>query len=275
MSNPFNLLPVNLPMCDYVTFTSWRKDGFSHFEDTCWLPSESEPESRMNYKGKRYATMFLGDGVQNGHWHRCLMVSGSAADEVLPLVLDVEEHWTNTRLDLQVTCDWPNNDLFGLASELVRVHGVEKVNFRSSASGQTVYLGSRSSDKFARIYNKSHRLVRFEVQYKKNYSDGMARQMINMGDDGRKEYMRAWLRWELTFANSPTLDRVFGAALAGNSTEPVRMVNREESDRERWIRKVVVPCLEKYTNSHDADPNLIDHIVKVLTKWDGESDAIL
>lgn len=269
MTSPFDLLQINQPMCDWLTFTSWRKDGFSIFENTCWIPEESATEKRLNYEGKRYGSMFLGDGVQNGHWHRMLQVSGAAADDVLPLVLNDEENWECTQLDFQVTCDWYDHNLFDLCVELVRTHGNKKPQYIGSASGQTVYFGAWKSDKLIRIYTKSHRLVRLEVKFKKAYSGYMARTMIGLSEGERRNYIKAWLRWELDRLRSPMLDRVFSDSLSIEPLKPIREVNREESDRERWLRKVVLPTLHKYRNSHDHDPYLIAAFAEVIR---GESD---
>jgi hypothetical protein len=269
--NPFNLLAINKPMCDWMTFTSWRMDGFGQFVDTCWMPDDARDETRLNYTGKRYATMFLGDGVQNGHWHKMLQVSGAAADEVLPLVLDFEDNWECTQLDLQITCDWVNAPLFELCKELIRIHGEKKVQYLPSATGATVYKNSWSSEKLFRVYHKSNKLVRFEVKFKKAYASGMARKMVNLPETERREYIRSWLRWELSSLNSPMLEMYFGSALGSNSTKTIREVAREESDRERWIRKVVLPCLEKYSKSHDCDRGLLETIERVV-QWRENGD---
>lgn len=257
-------LAVNLPMCDWLTFTSWRMDGFSIFQDTCWMPEEAKPEKRMNYTGNRYESMFIGDGVQNGHWHKILQVSGAQADEVLPSVVNDEENWTCTQLDFQVTCDWPNAPLFELTKELVRIHGEKKPQYLPSETGCTVYFGAWKSEKLVRIYHKSNKLVRFEVKFKKAYAEHMARTMIGLPEDDSRNYIKAWLRWELNRLNSPMLYNVFNDALSIEPVKPVREVNREESDRERWIRKVVCPVLDKYAHSHDCDRNLLEFISKIV-----------
>jgi len=230
------------------------------------MGEDERDEKRLNYTGKRSGSMFIGDGVQNGNWHKILQVSGAAADDALPVVLDGEDNWHCTQLDIQITCEWYNADLFALCAELARIHGSKKPGYVSSASGATVYFGAWKSDKLIRVYHKSHKLVRFEVKFKKNYSDHMARVMIGMSEIERRGYMKAWLRWELNRLNSPLMNLYFSDALNIDPIKPVRMVNREESDRERWIRKVVVPVLHKYANSHDHDPNLLDHIIDVVSK---------
>jgi hypothetical protein len=252
-------------MCDWLTFTTWRKDGFDYLKDSCWWAGEEKDEVRMNYKGVRCGKVFIGDGVQNGHWHRMVQVSGADADGVLPIIL-ADNNWTCTQLDLQVTCDWPDAPLFELTRELVRIHGDRKPQYLPSETGCTVYFGSWKSEKLIRIYHKSRRLVRFEVKFKKNYSEHMARTMIGLSDTERRDYIKAWLRWELNRLNSPMLYNVFNDSLSIDPLKPVRMVNREESDRERWIRKVVIPVLAKYANSHDCDPYLLGFISQIVNK---------
>jgi len=66
------------------------------------------------------------------------------------------------------------------------------------------------------------------------------------------------------------LDFAFLPHLVEGEEKPVRR-HTHESEREKWIRKIVLPSLEKYVNDHDADISLINALLAVLDdgaiKW--------
>lgn len=266
-AKPFSELLLNAPMCDWITLTSWHTDAF---DGLITSPETAKEVRRLNYVGKQEGKLFIGDGEQNGYFHRMLQVSGKDSNlwvDSLSYLEDVE----CTHMDVQVTCSWPDSDIFAIAE---RLRDRFLVDYRTSREGDTCYIYSRLSDKFIRIYQKTKDLVRFEVAYKKPYAREMFRQfqMISSKQslscqdvaNERERLMRDWLSWELWKLQDGILNSVFSDSLGKNPVKPPKFVPAPENNTERWLRKIVAPALLKYVNSHDADPYLIHHLVKIL-----------
>lgn len=258
---PFSELVLNLPEWDWVTCTSWHVDSFSN-----WIqkPDEAKQVQRLNYKGLQEGKVFVGDGQQDGYFHRMLQVSGKDAGLAVPALIHLPDIEC-THLDLQVTCGWPGSDIFAIAE---RLRDNFLVDYRTSTEGDTVYIYSRLSDKYIRIYQKTKDIVRFEVAYKKPYARAMWQTLrsdrLIVSDEETLNMKKAWLMYELWKLHDKTLLGVFQDSLGNNPMRPPKFVPAPENNRERWLRKIVAPALQKYANSHEADPYLIHHLVKIL-----------
>jgi len=264
---PFSELVLNKPGWDWVTCTSWHVDAFAG-----WIqkPEEAKPVQRLNYTGLQEDKVFVGDGEQNGYFHRMLQVSGKDANLAVPALVhlpDVE----CTHLDLQVTCEWPGSNIFAIAE---RLRDQFLVDYRTSTEGDTVYIYSRLSDKYIRIYQKTADIVRFEVAYKKPYARAIWEELRKgtfIDDEySTTEKMKEWLMWELWKLHDGELNDVFADSLGNNPTRPPKYVPAPENNTERWLRKIVAPALRKYVNSHEVDRYLIYHLVQIL----GESNEL-
>jgi len=261
MLKPYSEMVLNKVCWDWVTCTSWHTDAFAG-----WINEADDWEEvqRLNYKGKQQGKVFVGDGEQNGYFHRMLQVSGKEADTAIPALLylpDIE----CTHLDLQVTVSWPDSDIFAIAE---RLRDIFLVDYRTSTEGDTVYIYSRLSDKYIRIYQKTRDLVRFEVAYKKPYARAMWKEMQSAslieGESMRYNRMQSWLMWELWKLRDGILMGVFSDPLGNNPTRPPKYVPAPENNTERWLRKIVAPALKKYANSHERDEYLLAHLMNII-----------
>lgn len=259
---PFSELALNVPEWDWVTCTSWHTDSFDG-----WIKEPDKAKQgvqRLNYNGMQEGKVFVGDGQQNGYFHRMLQVSGKDANLAVPALIHLPDIEC-THLDLQITCEWQDSDIFAIAE---RLRDQFLVDYRTSKEGDTVYIYSRLSDKFIRIYQKTKDIVRFEVAYKKPYARGMWETLqsgrLIASDHETQEMKKSWLMWELHQLHDKTLSEVFADSLGNNPTKPPKHVPAPENNTERWLRKIVAPALLKYVNGHEADPYLIHHLVKIL-----------
>jgi len=264
---PFSELLLNTPMCDWVTLTSWHIDAFDGLMSD---PESAKEVRRLNYVGRQEGKLFVGSGEQDGYFHKMLQVSGRDSNlwiDSLAYLEDVE----CTHLDIQTTCEWENSDIFAIAE---RLRDRFLVDYRTSREGDTVYIYSRLSDKFIRIYQKTADIVRFEVAYKKPYARVMFQQfqvinskaLLSCEDvaSERERLMRDWLSWELWKLQDGVLNSIFSDCLGSNPIRPPKFVPAPENNTERWLRKIVAPALQKYVNSHEADPYLVHHLVRIL-----------
>jgi len=260
-------LLTNTPMIDWITLTSWQITAWDELiHDELYKPQTIE-----GYKGHRdnKTRIWVGTGKQKnlaiGEMvaHRMLEVSGRNADDQKGNVRGTSPDDAKcTRLDIQITTDWPAADLWNVLRRW-REKG-RRGSTMESDTGMTVYLGAWGSERFVRIYQKTSTLCRFEMCYKRAYASPIWERLGTCDGFAQREMMERWLLYELTRINDPVLDAVFGDVLYGNPERPPREARRPTTDTERWIKRVVYPALAKYANSHDVDPYLIAGLIDVL-----------
>ncbi len=106
--------------------------------------------------------------------------------------------------------------------------------------GRTVYLGSRSSERVLRVYDKA-RLEgvgggRVELECKGEHAQALARSMlasgiIPAGKTALRQFVAADVPW-------------FREALSGESV-PMELVEDKDTDRRRWYREQILPALAR------------------------------
>jgi len=128
----------------------------------------------------------------------------------------------------------------------------------------TIYLGAWGSDRFIRIYQKSETLLRFEVSYHKAYAQPMHDRLRLEDEKHRREIMNYWMLYELMRVNDPVLSPAFALTLQGSKQKPPRLARRPTNESEKWFKRVVIPAIKKYKNSHDVNEDLLDLMVKVI-----------
>jgi len=209
--------------------------------------------------GERKATNRLGfvgdriDGLFYGQKADTLMViaSGETAAKHADFFLPMGENVT--RLDLAVTLhdelagrDWTEIALAEVMKD-ARVEGGSLTTHRiaGTPTGRTLYIGSRSSDRYIRIYDKTAESPeayaptawRWEIEYKRPRSGVVASRLVKDGLSSRNilEHCKA------TFAGlSVTLpSRTLGAGWIAH--RPPRLTTSET--RLRYAQRVVAPFL--------------------------------
>jgi hypothetical protein len=244
-------------MCDYLTLTSYLPfDGC-----LVGVVGEEVPEKRMQYDGMRKGSVFYGQALQNGYVHNMLTVSGAESDnQALAWIHSYEAK--ATRIDVQMTVFLHNPNMRAMYNRLAEKW--RTTSFVTSEKGDTIYIGGWKSERFTRIYQKDNkRLLRLEMCWKGGYSEG-ARSRIRSAENGEyRDILSRWLRYEVIRLDDRELDLAFLPMLVSGEEKAIRIHN-EESDRERWLRKIVAPALSKYANSHDASIDLLNHLAGII-----------
>jgi len=271
-------LLTNTPMLDWITLTSWRIIAWDDLVHDDLYKSQTID----GYKGHRdnKTGIWVGEGKQMAKQlgmmvaHKMLQVSGRNADQQQTAVrVASPDDTTCTRIDIQITTDWPRADLWNVLRRW-REKG-RRGSTMESDTGMTIYLGAWGSEKFCRIYQKTPTLCRFEMCYKRAYSAPLWDRLDGLDELARRETMERWLMYELTRINDPVLDHVFGDVLFGNPEKPPREARRPTTDTERWVKRVVYPALAKYANDHDHDPYLIDGLIAILSKGNKNESPVI
>lgn len=151
---------------DYIRLASWGHEPYTQVVSnlmTNW-PDNWKRGMWLQYAGWRKENFFLGIGNQNGKRHAVLQASGNLANTMYQAFVDYPD-WYCTRIDVQRTLKRPEwVDL----SELYKLIGKKGLSLISSEENDTLYLGSRSSDIFTRLYEKpfeeKHLRLEFELK---------------------------------------------------------------------------------------------------------------
>lgn len=140
---------------------------------------------------------------------------------------------------------WHCSQVDTIAKSVTYIEGAT----RNESKGKTLYIGSRQSERLIRVYEKGKRKrlkmdwVRVELECKGKragqFGDILSRQGIEIGG---KNMLADVVRWtDIGWFNSIWSDdyEVF----------EIESIGRPETDRERWLRTVVVPVIEDELSS--------------------------
>ncbi len=116
-------------------------------------PDDWQQGKWLQYRGWRKESLFVGHAIQERKSHTVLNISGSLSNRMMPSLLELPEFYA-TRIDVQVTIENPLGS--GDALALVRDECTTKhTTLIESLENDTLYIGSRTSEKFIRLYEKN------------------------------------------------------------------------------------------------------------------------
>lgn len=129
--------------------------------------SQWKPRKWLQYKGrKNIDKLFHGMGEQQKRAHCVIRVSGSFSHEFYTWFMAWPEvaryAFYCTRMDLQRTQTQPTKEYRHVAYKRLR----GKKSLIRSDTGTTLYIGARTSETFWRIYDKTEKALRCEVEIK-------------------------------------------------------------------------------------------------------------
>jgi hypothetical protein len=190
--------------------------------------------------------------------HHMVDITGGLADYKLDEVASVvdTEHDKIGRIDLQVTIEkpgWWNQRTFfqQLQNMGLNVGWPTPSHDKDIGEMATVYIGSRKSSRFARIYVKKSGdgvpLLRFEFEYK------LAR-ANQVGNRVMRDRESAWrILWaDLRDIRHPWIERALSAIFEGVEGEPVVVgMHRPDDKGKNWLIGLVLPTFERFINDHD------------------------
>lgn len=113
-------------------------------------PGEMRPGRWLQYKGWKTESLFIGAGEQEGKRHLIISCSGAASNDLAVFVKDWKGLYC-TRLDVQRTIKKNRQSSLRRIRKATRT---ENTTLIQSKDNDTLYIGSRSSDCFTRLYEK-------------------------------------------------------------------------------------------------------------------------
>lgn len=271
------MFEVNKAQFDWLTVTSFDdKCGGAMYTWHMGVSANQKDSKRLQYQGTtaadRYGSSFFGEGHQRGRRHYMMQVSGSLAESAWTAVqaFTLGGMARVTRLDLQITVEYDRQDHSQeqLAADLRHESPNRSVSYIESRSGPqgtklaTVYYGSRTSERYCRIYEKlgmgDEVLLRFEMEFKGKVAKAV-RNALLQGTSPKAVLFGEYDRMPQVYG----LARTFGKVL---QTKPYyTRVVREPGGTEVWLKGKVATSLDRYLNSHEEDSQaMAEHFLKVI-----------
>ena len=132
-------------------------------------------------------------------------------------------------------------------------------------SGDTLYIGSRTSQRMVRIYDKGKEQklpdadwLRIEIELK---GETAAQAMKMLQTRTVTEVARMYIGGTIGIA-----DNWWREVLGAEPAEAPPEVPRKESNTEDWIYETVLPLLERHLSAPDADGTLRDALIQMLVR---------
>lgn len=245
--------------CDYVTATARTREGIELLKrrfdaQAAHMDREGfhvKPSRPMGYDGWQVGPWF-GGARQDGFM---LRVSGQDAHDVAAGLLGREVNIT--RLDLQATfkaipsqpgwAAWCGAETERRRLAAVQCNWAAVRHLNAFGKGDTLSVGSRTSDKYGRLYDKEMESLdpsyagcwRYELEYKGDYASAALAEVFRVDDPPAKalELVSAqWRSWCVPFP-----------AIVSRETSAL-VVDRQKTDVERrleWLRRQVAPTLRE------------------------------
>lgn len=262
---------LNQARCDYLTLTTFVNHDQLLQSIADLYPINHAKEAKMGgYTGHQWEGLFFGVGKQRRKAHTMLRASGEGSETIFWRTRLVITRCT--RLDLQITTYLPKvynaRTTYDTLSSLDVDWPGRRLTPHLIQSGDgfdTIYIGSRTSDRFGRIYVKAdHKgrpaYLRFEMELKGSIAQS-ARDAIAEQRATAKTILKAELD-RLPFAASRAL-RTFSDLLGSDSTKirPENVVARNSTLD--WLENQVEPAVLRMLASHEHG----DRMRAILNRW--------
>lgn len=129
--------------------------------------------------------------------------------------------------------------------------------------GSTLYVGSRQSEAFLRIYDKGvesgtgENWIRVELELKSSKARFAAFTMASEPDDKAYQWAQGWLSGFVTFPDTTWRELMQAERI------PLARANKPESDTRKWLLEQVAPAMGKYIQ-RTGDYNVITEFCRVI-----------
>jgi hypothetical protein len=251
-------LILDAPLIDWLTLTSYDTLFLDFWEQKLRdVSRETFERKALQYVGRvgehMGGTLFVGEAVQKGRRHFMVRISGYAADDLKEYAYKFVRSGSCdvTRIDLQITHEvssqWSQWDLLNRMKR--RGFSTGWVESKQNGKGyETVYIGSRQSERFTRVYIKSAddpRLLRFETEFKGLRAGKVARLLA------KGERLGDFLRHEVEKTkDNKGLILMLSGVLAGYSAQSPRVVPDKSLDKTaQWLMRSCLPAFIRVVNA--------------------------
>lgn len=235
-----------------------------------------------NYSGwLRESGAFVGSGEQQGEPHHLARISGAISDEFVRINSGVESAGVDrlhaarcTRLDLQVT--FAISDVWGAreVSGIWQNNGLNALLREGGKGLDTVYIGSKASNFFWRVYVKedsfANRYLRWELQLNKGDNHSVNAYAAVVAGESMSAVMSAYApKQDRLWTGDESFDKEvykFVTTLEGEYSKPRRVL---ASSYYKWLIDQVLPSLLNRTNDHTLEPKIRQWLELVVESFGG------
>lgn len=245
---------------DWLTLTTYDRTVFNSLVEQAESYIDyntSVSQKRMQYAGTGGQGFFFGKGKQRGDDHYMFVLSGIQAAVLAPaLATSMFARLANcTRIDIQLTLpareDARKTGDLGHAIRKSLMEGVGRVGKRPSVTiwdnesdaGDTIYIGSRSSDKFVRIYDKfgdGIKFMRYEGEFKRNVADRIWSEFVTS-----EAALSNWITSTIInpIRELPEFEEMIEIMESKRTSDVWIEVEPRDNERTlRWLRQQVTPA---------------------------------
>ncbi len=270
---------VDAPALDWITLTTFSGGDNAHYRNILQDASKADQTRELRiprYLGIIADGVYLAMGEQNKKRHYMLQLRGAAAERYKGGVRGLSDSRC-TRVDCQITIEivdgWSARDFHDKIKRRAwpgtkRNHR-RKVNLIENEGFDTVYIGSKSSEKRLCIYVKEgedgKRYLRFEVRYKKDKADVTFGKMLQ-GEITPNDIVG----YELSLLpkyNHHTWLKIAQVVEDYKEGVAVGRTVVDKSTTYLWFQKSVVPSLRRLINDHDYGPSVAVELESILRGW--------
>lgn len=249
--------------CDYMTLTSYDKRTRLRLENQLEQIIKGRPRKsarRMQYEGWSSEGVFSGVAVQRGVLHYMAVASGIEAAYLLSRMQALAgwEQASCTRIDLQFTRPrFRSDDALSTLGKLIREElqrNVKEDNKRPKVQiidkegiyDETVYIGSRKSDRYMRIYDKPQAeelYIRIETEFKGQLAEMVFRSCLS-NDRAPREFMKREIRdiWQ-----AGSIIETLWYELVSERAMKAKVLKDHTDDTSRllWLEETLMPLVRK------------------------------
>ena len=184
-------------------------------------------------------------------------LAGENVKDRLEYALDSGGRVTRIDLAVDVAQDWNIPELYEIARSGGCKTRTKKFSLITSTEGTTFYAGSRTSEKFLRVYDKgaqtksSRAWTRIELECKGDFAQGISNYIRTEGLSSVPQVIRGFL----DFTDFPAWADVMDSNIERVSLPKVERYSNTRS----WLLEQVAPALAKYAEQH---PDFYDQFIQ-------------
>lgn len=210
----------------------------------------------LQYKGWKTESLFVGAGEQDGERHLIISCSGAAANDLAAFVADWKELYC-TRLDVQRTIKRPKH---AKLRRIRKATETKNTTLIQSIENDTLYVGSRTSDCFTRLYEKpvdeTFLRLEFELKGKRAKAAWLAMQH---GKTASTIFV-----YYLNKSKLPNTVKAWYTETSDKNEEDFEQLAVLHSARKKlgWLRSLDA-CMEKAMSDHDIG----EDVKELVRSW--------
>lgn len=244
---------------DYLRLATWNTKHYAYVASEImrvWT-WDYKPGKWQQYTGHRAKGFFMGTGEQDKRRHHVVHASGSLAERMRKSFMLFDGLY-GTRVDIQMTILKPG------WVDLAKLHknmGKKLTTFLSSKENSTLYIGSRESDKFARLYEKplnGKMYLRMEFELKGRMAAGAWNALV-AGESVGGIYARLLIKSKLP----PKFKELFESA-SDTATDTALRAEIEHDNQKilKWVKSLDAAML-RHMHNHEIG----DEVCDIIREW--------